>query len=80
MILESVFDFLQQTIDSLYDIRLLLISIFFFILFVNYVLYHFQRLSGFVSIKTILKTIFWVELNELKFFQNNKTTNKLMKI
>ena len=47
------FDLLKQTLDTSYDIHLLLILVFYFILIVHHVLWHFQRLSKFDSIKTI---------------------------
>ena len=56
LILYSVFDFLQQTIDSSYNIQLLLI-LFFLFLTVHHVLCHFQRLSGFASINTMKNLI-----------------------
>ena len=58
LILMSVFDLLQQTIDSFCDIQLCWFQFFSFILIVHHVLCHFQRLSGFDSIKTIKKSLF----------------------
>ena len=53
LIVLSVFDFLNQLFNSFYDIQLLLIIFFSFILIVHHILCHSHHLSGFVSIRTI---------------------------